>query len=157
MHNRPLGLQTLRSATREELEAIYRDMPPVDWTPALWRGHFLCMLESAGARNLALRWISEIGFGNAPFWLDADEGLWCFGTPEIGIGRFVPRRGRSRWRDTTTLCLEYHQSKLPGLIRRELYDEVKPLTPDLALGISGINAGAGAGELFFFALTREPA
>jgi hypothetical protein len=35
-----------------------------------------------------------------------------------------------------------------------LYDEVKPLGPDLCLGIGGINARVGRGDHFFFALAR---
>lgn len=149
-------LEQLKLASRDELETIYRRTTPMAWEPALWRGHFLCMLDSTAARSKPLKWISEIGFANAPFWLDSALRLWCFGTPEIGIGRFSPVLGPSRWRNTQTLCLNYRESKLPGLIRRELYDEVKPLSPDLCLCISGINAERGAGELFFFALTREP-
>lgn len=152
----PYTLERLQAATRDELETIYRRETPVEWGRALWRGHFLCMLDSTYARKLPLKWLSEIGFGNTPFWLDNDDRLWCLGTPEIGIGRFRPELGPSRWRNTQTLCLNYNESKLPGLIRRELYDEVKPLSPDLCLCISGFNAGRGHGELFFFALTREP-
>jgi hypothetical protein len=35
-----------------------------------------------------------------------------------------------------------------------LYDEVKPLSEDLCLGMGGVNRGPGEGELFFFALVR---
>lgn len=149
-------LASLQSASRDELEKIYRHSEPVAWEDALWRGHFLCMLDSVAARSRALKWISEIGFANAPFWIDSERRLWCFGTPEIGVGRFEAKPGPSRWRSAQTVRLDYHVSRLPGLIRRELYDEVKPLSSDLCLGISGINAERGHGELFFFALTREP-
>lgn len=151
-----LSLHALQSAHRDNLEQIYRATAPVPWERAVWRGHFLCMVDSAGARNLALKWMSEIGFGKTPFWIDNERRLWCFGTPEIGVGRYSASAGASRWRDTQAVRLEYHVSKLPGLIRRELYDEVKPLSPDLCLGIGGINAERGRGDLFFFALTREP-
>lgn len=150
-----LSLRTLQHASLDHLEQIYRTATPVPWERAVWRGHFLCMVDSDGARNLVLKWMSEIGFGKTPFWIDYERQLWCFGTPEIGAGRFVASAGASRWRETTTVRLEYHVSKLPGLIRRELYDEVKPLSPDLCLGIGGINAERGRGDLFFFALTRE--
>jgi hypothetical protein len=149
------SLDQLTGAPLAVLEDIYRDSSPVDWQPGLWRGHFLAMLTPEGLRGIAVKWITAIAVTRAPFWIDNDECLWCFGSPDVGIGRFRPEPGPSRWRDTPTVCLNYQPSRLPGLVRRELYDEVKPLTPDLCLCISGINDGPGRGEMFFFALTRE--
>ena len=150
-----LSLATLKAASLAQLEDIYRTATPAEWEPALWRGHFLHMIDSDIARNTAMRWISEVGFGHAPFWIDYERRLWCFGTPDIGMGRFSASLGPSRWRNTTTMRLEYRESRLPGLIRRELYDEVKPLSSGLCLGISGLNAERGRGDIFFFALTRD--
>ncbi|PKN31442.1 MAG: hypothetical protein CVU63_23915, partial [Deltaproteobacteria bacterium HGW-Deltaproteobacteria-20] len=62
--------------------------------------------------------------------------------------------GPSRWRDTQTIRLHYHPSRLPGAVRTFLYDEVKPLTESLCLGIGGINAPRGRGEQFLFSLER---
>jgi hypothetical protein len=35
-----------------------------------------------------------------------------------------------------------------------LYDEVKPLSADLLLGLGGVNAETGEGDHFFFTLER---
>jgi hypothetical protein len=48
--------------------------------------------------------------------------------------------------------LGYDVSRLPGFVRRHLYDEVRPLGPELCLGIGGLNRAAGRGALFYFAL-----
>jgi hypothetical protein len=42
---------------------------------------------------------------------------------------------------------------LPKPIRDQLYDEVKPLAPDLCLGIGGTNHESDEGDHFWFALT----
>lgn len=66
----------------------------------------------------------------------------------------VPRVGPSRWRDTEAVTLHYERSRLPAPIRGVLYDEVKPLTDTICLGLGGINAERGDGDQFFFALER---
>ena len=45
--------------------------------------------------------------------------------------------------------------RLPRFVRDMLYDEVKPLSERLILGIGGINRGRGEGEHLFFALERQ--
>jgi hypothetical protein len=89
-----------------------------------------------------------------PFGVDFDTRLWFFWHAALAAGRFEPRPGRSRWRDTEAVGLHYHVSRLPGPVRGVLYDEVKPLSADLCLCIGGINAPRGQGDHFFFALQR---
>lgn len=57
----------------------------------------------------------------------------------------------SRWRDTQTLQLHYDLTRLP--FRGQLYDEVKPLSETLCLGLGGLNRQPEKeGDLFFFLL-----
>ena len=72
----------------------------------------------------------------------------------FAIGRFDARIGPSRWRDTDAIQLHYDPSRLPGPIKGRLYDEIKPLSGDLVLGLGGVNAERGEGDHFWFVLTR---
>ena len=73
---------------------------------------------------------------------------------EADLAAFEARVERSRWRETDSVVLRYEGSRLPGALRRLLYDEVKPLGEGLVLGIGGGNDGPGRGDHFFFALER---
>ena len=75
-------------------------------------------------------------------------------TPPLRIGHFEPSVGPSRWRNTDTIGLHYEISRLPGPIKRVLYDEVKRLDEATCLGIGGENEGPGKGDHFWFALER---
>jgi len=70
------------------------------------------------------------------------------------MGHFQTQVGESRWRDTDAVSLRYQRSRLPRFVRDVLYDELKPLSADLVLGIGGINQDRGAGDHFFFALEK---
>jgi hypothetical protein len=147
--------QDLASATLDDLEQVYREArDPIIVPRGCFRGHHLAWLARAAD---APEWLGPalwLGFYAIPFGVDFDHRRWFFLRPNVRIGRFEPEVGASRWRDTTTIRLRYHRSRLPGPIRSLLYDEVKPLTPSLCLGIGGINAPRGQGEQFFFALER---
>ena len=149
-----LGLDDLRRAGLDELERLYAAAGPVAVPSGSFRGVHLRWLETSGARHPLFRPIEVLGFERTPFGVDFDRRCWFFVKPWVAMGRFEPQPGASRWRHTDTVQLRYHVSRLPGPIRRILYDEVKPLGPDLCLGIGGINRRAGPGDHFFFALAR---
>ncbi len=147
-----MDLASLRSAGLDGLEQIYRQSPVGAAPSGLYRGHFLGWLQTRGANRWWVRAINGTLFERTRFGIDFDRRLWWFVRPGLAAGRFVFSPGPSRWRATECYRLEYGVSRLP--VGRLLYDEVKSLDGDLALGIGGINADAGEGDHFFFALTR---
>ena len=149
------SLATLQSASLATLEQRYRSAPCIEWEPGLYRGHVLRRLDNRGTARIANRLMMVAGFEHTPFWVDRTRNLWAFGHPRLAAGRFVAQRQPSRWRATETWGLHYQRSRLPSLLRNRLYDEVKPLSPTLCLGIGGLNAEKDDGDLFFFALERE--
>jgi hypothetical protein len=98
--------------------------------------------------------MQRVGFAWTPWGIDFDRRLWFFFAPRLAIGRFELRVDESRWRDTRAVQLHYDVSRLPHAIRRQLYDEVKPLSDRWMLGIGGIDRERGEGDHFFFALER---
>ena len=145
----------LRQMELGALEALYVEERPLIEPAGRYRGHVLAWLDSSGSRHPLWRPMSALMFQVSPFGVDFDERCWFFWTRRLSAGRFVPVTGPSRWRDTRTIGLHYEASRLPEPVRRMLYDEVKPLSETLCLGIGGINAPRGAGELFLFSLERE--
>jgi hypothetical protein len=149
-----LDLETLRRADLDELEAIYAEPRSVSVPSGRFRGTVLRRLGNRGANNLLLRGLEWIGFEAISFGIDFDECVWLFTPREIRLGRFEPRPGGSRWRATETVQLHYDVSRLPRIAKNVLYDEVKPLTRDLCLGLGGMRARTGLGDHFFFGLRR---
>jgi len=151
----PRSSSVLSAASVGELEQIYREAPmarpPVGW----FRGKFLRWLPTPGARRLSVRLADGLLFQTLPFGVDFDRRLWWFVRPPLGVGRFEVSAGPSRWRDTETLRLRYHSSRLPRPVRALLYDEVKPLSDHVCLGLGGLDAGPGEGDHFYFLLTRD--
>ncbi len=144
----------LTGCTQDELEARYAGplhAPPLEGVLA---GRMLRFLETPSARSVYTRAIDTVLFGPR-FGIDFDRRLWWFHHPWLATGRFRASVGPSRWRDAEVMRLEYDVSRLPGPIRGLLYDEVKPLGPDHALGLGGINAPRGQGEHFWFELRRR--
>jgi hypothetical protein len=140
--------------TSEELEQIFRG-PLVDTAlRGTFRGTFHGFFENEGTRHLHVRLLDTALFVLPPFGMDFDRERWWFGTPAATVGRFRLEPGPSRWRDAEVLQVHYDRSRLPGPVRRYLYDELKPLGPDHAIGIGGVNEGRGHGDHFFFELTR---
>lgn len=137
-----------------ELEALW--LEPVELPPprGVYRGEVLQRIDTPAARRPLWRVGQRLGFELTPFGIDFDRRLWFFFSPRLAIGRFVADPGPSRWRDTDAIRLRYHVSRLPRLVRRALYDEVKPLSERRMMGIGGVNAGPGVGERFFFSLER---
>jgi hypothetical protein len=142
----------LEGCDLDELEALYAEERPLLLPAGCFRGVHLAWLNTAGARNPLIRPLQHLGFRLLPFGVDFAAQRWFFFRRELGVGRFVARPGRSCWRETDTIRLRYDISRLPPLVRNLLYDEVKPLSASLCLGIGGINAPRGRGDHFFFAL-----
>jgi hypothetical protein len=151
-------LADLKRAPAADLEALYASPTAPELPRGRFRGKVLARIDNSLSRRLSSRAIEYAGFRLTPFGIDFSASCWFFYGPRaLRVGRFEPRVERSRWRDTDVVALHYEPSRLPALLRRQLYDEVKPLTSDLCLGIGGLNRGHGRGDLFFFALARDDA
>lgn len=142
-----------------DLEALYAEARPVAVPTGRWRGRVLGRLQNPGARAWRPRLLQWVGFEALAWGIDFDARTWTFdrpGSPDprLRIGRFDPSVGPSRWRDTEAIGLHYEVSRLPGPIKRVLYDEVKPLDERRCLGLGGENDRAGVGDHFWFALDR---
>lgn len=137
-----------------ELERLFAHDSAIDVPEGRFEGRVLARLDNRGARRLRWRAMQIPMFEWLPFGIDFDRSRWFFVSPSAQVGRFEARVERSRWRDTEVVTLRYEPSRLPGPIKSILYDEVKPLSDDLVLGLGGQNAGTGEGDHFFFALTR---
>lgn len=148
-----MTLACLRRCSRAELEDLYVASRPISVPRGLFHGCFLAWLDTPGARHPVFHPLQVLGFELTPFGVDFTARRWFFFHPRLAAGRFTAEAGPSRWRDTDAVCLRYEVSRLPGPLRRVLYDEVKPLSPTLCLGLGGINAARGRGDHFFFALT----
>lgn len=149
-----MELDHLERCSLAELEALYATGGSVDVPTGHYRGLHLRRIDAPGARRPG--YALSAAFGLLPFGIDFDRCCWTFGHPSVRAGLFVAEPGRSRWRETETVRLRYTPSRLPFFVRRVLYDEVKPLTSSLALGMGGLWADAGRGDHFFFALLRQP-
>jgi hypothetical protein len=147
-------LTSLKRASLDDLERIYAEDRALSLPRGRFRGVFLGPVRSRAARRPWNRLMYVSGFQLPRFGVDFDRRRWWFHLSSLQVGRFEPRIARSRWRDTDTVALHYEASRLPGLVKRILYDEVKPLGPDLCLCIGGLNRERDEGDLFFFALTR---
>jgi hypothetical protein len=144
----------LERASRDELEALYRDAPLGPAPSGCYRGKMLTWLDTPGAHRWHVRVADSLLFRALPFGVDFDRNLWWFVRPRLRAGRFRTSVGPSRWREAETLRLEYDVSRLPWPVPRLLYDEVKPLAEGLCLGLGGMNFERGEGDHFFFALWR---
>jgi hypothetical protein len=154
MNPADLTFQDLRASSADELERIYATDLPVQVPTGCFRGKTLMRIDNPGARKVSSRIIGFVGFEATPFGIDFDESCWYFWHPRLRIGAFRAHIGPSRWRDTEAVTLHYEVSRLPQPIRGVLYDEVKPLSPTVCLGMGGLNAGRDQGDHFFFALAR---
>jgi hypothetical protein len=152
-----ITLEELMNASLRELEEIYLNEPVRDKpSGGEYRGTVLKRLNNPGANNrfnILSQWAL---FDLSPFGINFyhGRGNWYFVHPKLTTGEFRWRRQTSRWRDTETIGLHYDGSQLPNVIRNLLYDEVKPLSGSLMLGIGGTNADVNQGDHFFFALCR---
>ncbi|MBI2568849.1 MAG: hypothetical protein HYV63_17660 [Candidatus Schekmanbacteria bacterium] len=150
-----LTLDDLRACRLQELESLYASAPLAEMPRGIFAGEVLADVDSAAAKETAMRLMVFLGFRLPRFGVDFDRFCWYFGYPCFAAGHFRVAAGTSRWRETAALQLHYDPSRLPQVIRGRLYDEVKPLSAALCLGLGGVNAARGRGDLFFFALSRR--
>jgi len=148
-------LQQLSSMSLGELEALWTRPIALSAPRGVYRGHALWRIDHETSRRPLWRFSERLGFVWIPFGVDFDRRLWFFFAPHLAMGRFQTQVGESRWRDTDAISLRYERSRLPRFVRDVLYDEVKPLSERLVLGIGGINRERGEGEHFFFALEKD--
>jgi hypothetical protein len=144
----------LRRASLADLEAMFRDTPRGPDPAGVFRGQFLTWIDSPGARRPDVRVLDSLMFRATPFGVDFDRNSWWFFRPSLRAGRFEPRLGPSRWRPTDCWQLHYEVSRLPTPIRALLYDEVKPISSSVILGLGGTNHDRGRGDHFWFSLDR---
>lgn len=141
----------LRGSSLEVLERLYREAPMGPLPSRRFRGEVLHRVDTSFARSTTASAVS-LPFERLSFGIDFERCAWFFVHPRLRLGHFRMEPGLSRWRDTQTLRLHYEVSRLP--IRWALYDEVKPLSQTLCLGLGGLNYEVGTGDLFFFLLER---
>jgi hypothetical protein len=144
-----LGVKTLA-----ELEALYAEDRPVRPPRGRFEGKLLRWLDTPPARHPLWRPLLALMFAASPFGVDFDARCWFFGGTRFQAGRFEPRAGLSRFRDAPAIGLHYQSSRLPGPIKALLYDEVKPLSEDLCLGLGGLVRAGKPEPVFFFELRR---
>jgi len=144
-------LADLRASSLDRLEELFRAAPIGPPPHRRLHGEVLCRVDSRLARSREGAAVL-LPFQRLPFGVDFASRTWFFVDPRLRTGHFRLEQQRSRWRDTEVLALHYDVSRLPRRIRDRLYDEIKPLADDLWLGLGGLNAPVGDGDLFFFAL-----
>ncbi|MBW2528013.1 MAG: hypothetical protein JRI23_27780 [Deltaproteobacteria bacterium] len=147
-----MNLRELQRSSLAELEAIYAEPNGDIALAGRFRGIHLVRLDRPDRRRRLAA--ASYPFQVVPFGIDFDTHRWFFLHPVAQMGRFEALPGRSRWRDADVVRLHYANSGLPLFVRGLLYDEVKPLSDDLCLGMGGINDVRGRGDHFFFALER---
>ena len=147
-----MNLRELQRSSLAELEAIYAEPNgDVDLAGRFRGTHLLRLDRREQRRRLA---VASYPFQVVPFGIDFDTHRWFFVHPRAQVGHFEALPGRSRWREADVVRLHYAHSGLPLFVRGLLYDEIKPLSDELCLGMGGINDVRGRGDHFFFALER---
>jgi len=150
----PVSWEELRGADASDLEKLYRDVGVSRVPRGIFAGRHLAWVETRDPTAPLLRPVLELFFRRLEFHIDFDRSQWFWFARSLGVGHFSPSIGPSRWRDTETIRMLYDDRRLPGFVNQWLYDEVKPLSDDLGLGLGGISRRRGEGERFFFALRR---
>lgn len=151
----PTTLAQLRALGWSDLDRLYIDSPPGPVPTGAYKGKFLVWLPPAKKLiNLPFVTLEAIGFQLLPWGIDFRCSEWWVGAKIFHGGLFSPTEGPSRWRPTKTWQMHYDRDWFP-YVRWCLYDEVKSLTPDICLGIGGINGPEGIGDHFYYSLHRE--
>ncbi len=148
------SISELKRAKLADLERLFVSAPMGPPPVGSFRGTTLARLDSVRARSSAGR-LLVAPFEKLPFGVDFTTKRWFFVRPTLQMGSFQIASAPSRWRETSVLALHYDRSRLPRAIKRWLYDEIKPLSETLCLGLGGINAADDSGALFFFALELD--
>jgi hypothetical protein len=149
-----MDLRELSTMDLSALDRLYADAPLVALPRGRFDGVVLGRLATPGARRAFHYVVQKAGFEWISWGIDFDHARWFFLHPRARMGHFTAHAGRSRWRDTESYGLRYEVSRLPW-VGGALYDEIKPLSDSLVLGLGGVNAPVGDGDHFFFALTRR--
>jgi hypothetical protein len=149
-----LAWSDLVDARGETLEELYLAPGEIEVPRGVFRGRHLRWLDTRAARDPIWRPVEELFFARLPWFVDFDRKRWFWFSRSLGIGHFSPSIGPSRWRDAETIRMLYDDRRLPGFVNHWLYDEVKPVSEDLCLGIGGVNGPRDEGDQFFFALRR---
>jgi len=136
----------------EAFERAFRERPLQAPPRGVYVGRHRGFLHTEGGQRLDVRVLDTLLFVWPVWGIDFDRCLWWFGDRRLAAGRFRVERGPSRWRQTEVYQLHYDVSRLP--VRGLLYDELKTLDDDRAIGIGGTNHPQGRGDHFFFELNR---
>lgn len=144
--------EELQQLSIEQLDDIFCESDRVEMPYGCFAGRTICRLHNRGAKLPVPRVLEFVGFELMPYGIDFRSNSWYFVSSALQAGRFAPRVSRSRWRPTEVVALHYNVSRLPRPMRNFLYDEVKPLTDTLLLGLGGINRELGMGDHFYFTL-----
>lgn len=142
----------LQRLSIDELDEVFCETESVELPYGCFTGRTICRLRNRGAKLPLPRFLEYVGFELAPYGIDFRSNRWFFVSSALQAGRFAPRVSRSRWRPTEVVALHYNVSRLPRPMRNFLYDEVKPLSDTLLLGLGGINRELGMGDHFYFTL-----
>ncbi len=153
-----ITMDYLKTCDLAQLEELYaRDVDITIPTSDSYKGVYLKRLSNPGADNIFNHVSQWAAFDAMSFGLNFYTGYgdWFFYHSSVAMGRFTPRIEDSRWRETKTITLNYQVSKLPKPVRNVLYDEIKPLSENIFLGIGGLNRDRDVGDHFFFAIVRK--
>ena len=150
----PVGWEELGRADSNDFERLYQEGDVARVPRGIFAGRHLAWVGSADPTAPILRPVLELFFRRLVFHVDFDRSQWFWFSRSLGLGHFSASIGPSRWRDTETIRMLYDDRRLPGFVNQWLYDEVKPLSDDLCLGLGGVSGRRGEGERFFFALRR---
>ena len=143
----------IKNASIEELETLYCGHTAAPAPKGCFQGKFLHRLDQPGDRRPL--YYGSKSFEFLPFGIDFSSCKWYFFHSKIRVAKFRTQCETSRWRDSEVIQLHYDVSHLPLIIKGVLYDEVKPISRDLCLGLGGFNLEKGEGDQFYFALIRR--
>lgn len=149
-----MNLADLQTMDRAALEALYVSTPLLPLPAGQFRGAALKRIPFVGWDVCFTRVIELVAFDLMPWGIDLDSRSWYFFCRCLQIAHFNATPGPSRWRATDAIALDYSVSGLPWFLRNYLYDEIKPLSNDLCLGIGGSKYPAGVGDHMFFGIER---
>jgi hypothetical protein len=147
--------ETLHGRTEAELAALFCEDRPLAVPTGQFRGELLAWIDSPASRHLLWRPMLALMFGKSPFGVDFDSRRWMLASPRFKLGHFEAAVDRSAFQPARVVALRYHLSRLPGLVKGMLYDEVQPLGPDQCLGIGGLVLEGTRHPAFWFALERH--
>jgi len=152
-YDKLIQLNDLKNASIEGLETLYCEHTASPSPKGCFQGIFLQRLDKPGNRRPL--YYGSKSFEFLPFGIDFNSCKWYFFHPLMRIAKFRTQCEASRWRDCEVIKLHYDVSHLPSVIKRVLYDEIKPISHDLCLGLGGFNLEKDEGDQFYFALIRR--